>query len=127
MIQLSSPTRVTPASSAVPRLMVTYSRSVLLSPISTAVSSPAYFLSWGGAPIGAKWKILLLRRQRGGPGDRRSRSGGPPRSYRLDGLLGAEDRRLGDDVAVDARDAIELGDGAQAPLAIHTHLQPVFP
>ena len=45
MIQLSLPTRVTPASSAVPRLMVTYSRMTLPSPISTAVSSPAYFLS----------------------------------------------------------------------------------
>jgi hypothetical protein len=44
-----------PASSAVPRLMVTPSRIVLPSPISTTVGSPAYFLSCGGAPIEANW------------------------------------------------------------------------
>jgi hypothetical protein len=41
MIQLSSPTRVTPASLRVPVLNVQYSRIVLRSPISSRVGSPA--------------------------------------------------------------------------------------
>src|SRR5688572_30438762 len=61
MIQTSLPTRVTPASCAVPRLIVTYSRMVLPSPISTPVGSPAYFLSWGAAPIDAKCQMRLRR------------------------------------------------------------------
>ena len=44
--------------------MVTYSRMVLWSPISTAVGSPAYFLSCGGAPIEAKCQMRLLRPMR---------------------------------------------------------------
>jgi hypothetical protein len=55
MIQLSSPRRVTFASPMVPRLIVTYSRITLPSPISTEVSSPAYFLSCGGPPIDENW------------------------------------------------------------------------
>jgi hypothetical protein len=35
----------------VPRLMVTLSRMLLLSPISTWVGSPPYFKSCGGMPI----------------------------------------------------------------------------
>ena len=64
MIQLSLPTRVMPASWLVPRLMVTYSRMVLPSPISTRVGSPAYFLSCGGAPIDAQCQMRLLRPMR---------------------------------------------------------------
>jgi hypothetical protein len=55
MIQLSSAMRVTPASCAVPRLMETYSRIVLRSPISTFVGSPPYFLSWFASPMEQKW------------------------------------------------------------------------
>jgi hypothetical protein len=51
MIQLSSPTRVTPASCTVPVLKVQNSRMVLRSPISSRVGSSAYFLSCGGAPM----------------------------------------------------------------------------
>src|SRR5690606_18187333 len=59
MIQLSSPTRVTPPSWTVPRFTVTYSRKVLPSPISSRVGSPAYFLSCGSPPIAQKaWKRL---------------------------------------------------------------------
>src|SRR5258707_15884319 len=50
MIQLSLPMSVTPVSCTVPQLKVQYSRMVLRSPISSAVASPAYFLSWGGPP-----------------------------------------------------------------------------
>jgi hypothetical protein len=61
MTQFSLPTRVIPTSCAVPRLMVTYSRIVLSSPISTRVGSPAYFLSCGGAPIEQKCQMRLRR------------------------------------------------------------------
>jgi hypothetical protein len=37
---------------------------VLSSPISTEVGSPAYFLSCGGAPMEAKWKMRLRRPMR---------------------------------------------------------------
>ena len=59
MIQLSSPTRVTPASCTVPVLMVTNSRMVLPAPISSRVGSSAYFLSCGGAPMLVNGKMRL--------------------------------------------------------------------
>src|SRR5262245_7291850 len=64
MIQFLLPTLVNPASWEVPRLMVTYSRNVLSSPISTRVGSPAYFLSCGGAPIEAECQMRLRRPMR---------------------------------------------------------------
>ncbi len=51
MIQLSSPTFVTPPPCTVPVLNVQYSRIRLPSPISSSVGSPAYFLSCGSPPI----------------------------------------------------------------------------
>ncbi len=51
MIQLSEPTLVTPPPPAVPRLIVHDSRTVLPSPMTSSVSSPAYFLSCGTPPI----------------------------------------------------------------------------
>ena len=61
MIQLSSAMRVTPTSWTVPRLIETYSRIVLPSPISTRVGSPLYFLSWFASPMEQKWKMRLPR------------------------------------------------------------------
>jgi len=40
--------------------MVTNSRKTLPSPISSRVGSPAYFRSWGGAPI-EQWLSKRLR------------------------------------------------------------------
>jgi len=54
MTQLSSPTVVTPWPWLVPRLIVTYSRNVLRSPISRRVGSPSYFLSCGAPPMTQK-------------------------------------------------------------------------
>ena len=54
------PTRVTPAPCAVPRFTVTYSRTVVPSPISTQVSSPLNFRSCGGAPIDANEDTRFL-------------------------------------------------------------------
>ena len=51
MIQLSDPMLVTPPPPAVPMLIVHDSRTVLPSPITSSVSSPAYFLSCGTPPI----------------------------------------------------------------------------
>jgi len=51
MTQLSDPTRVTPPSCTVPVLKVQNSRTVLRSPINSSVSSPAYFMSCGAAPM----------------------------------------------------------------------------
>ncbi len=51
MIQLSSPIVVVPASWTVPVEIVQNSRIVLPSPITSPVSSPAYFLSCGSPPI----------------------------------------------------------------------------
>ena len=45
---------------AVPRLSVTFSRTMLLSPISRVVSSPTNLRSWGIPPTTAPWCILLL-------------------------------------------------------------------
>ncbi len=56
--RLLLPTMVLPLA-AVPRLMVTFSRMVLLSPISAVVSSPRNFKSWGIAPITAPGKMVL--------------------------------------------------------------------
>ena len=64
MIQLSSPTRVTPPSCAVPRLKVQNSRIVLRSPICSSVGSPAYFLSCGAPPSEQNWKMRLSRADR---------------------------------------------------------------
>ena len=61
MTQLSSPTRVAPASCAVPRLKVQNSRITLRSPICNSVGSPAYFLSCGTAPSEQNWKMRLSR------------------------------------------------------------------
>src|SRR5450631_4180220 len=61
MIQLSSPTRVTPPPWTVPRLIEVYSRMVLRSPISRRVGSPPYFLSWFASPTEQKWKMRLSR------------------------------------------------------------------
>src|SRR5690606_16613456 len=61
MIQPSLPMRVTARCWTVPRLIVTNSRIVLPSPISSLVASPPYFLSCGSAPIDANWKIRLPR------------------------------------------------------------------
>jgi len=44
------PTAVLPVA-VVPRLIVQYSRMTVPSPISTQVSSPWYFRSWGSFPI----------------------------------------------------------------------------
>ena len=51
------PTTVFPLA-LVPLLIVTNSRIVVLSPISTVLSSPANFKSWGTAPITAPGKIV---------------------------------------------------------------------
>jgi hypothetical protein len=64
MIQLSLPSRVTPASCAVPQLNVQNSRMVLRSPISRRVGSPAYFLSCGCSPIEQNWKMRLSQPMR---------------------------------------------------------------
>ena len=61
MIQLSSPTAVTPLSCTVPVLKVQNSRMVLRSPMRSSVGSPPYFLSCGAAPSAAKGKIRLSR------------------------------------------------------------------
>ena len=61
MIQLSEPRRVTPPSCAVPMLIVHDSRIVLPSPITSSVSSPPYFLSWGMPPIEQNGKMRLPR------------------------------------------------------------------
>src|SRR5690349_24969834 len=61
MIQLSSPRRVTPPSCTVPVFSVQYSRIVLPSPITSAVGSPAYFLSCGMPPMAANEKMRLSR------------------------------------------------------------------
>jgi hypothetical protein len=45
------PSVVSPPPPTVPRLMVTDSRMVFSSPISTRVGSPLYFRSCGGMPI----------------------------------------------------------------------------
>ena len=50
-----------PPPPVVPREMVTYSRMVLLSPISTLVGSPAYLRSCGAMPMQVKEKMRLLR------------------------------------------------------------------
>ena len=81
---------------SVPRLIVTYSRMVLPSPISTRVSSPAYFLSCGGPPIEANWKMRLLRPMRVRPrSPRAGRSRCPRRSRRRGPItrIGADRRR----------------------------------
>src|SRR5689334_20920502 len=61
MIQLSLPTRVMPPACGTPRLKVQNSRIRLRSPITNSVSSPAYFLSCGTAPIELNWKMRLSR------------------------------------------------------------------
>src|SRR5574340_1209493 len=61
LTQLSSQIRVTPWSCTVPVLKVQNSRIVLPSPISSAVGSPAYFLSCGGPPTEANWNTRLAR------------------------------------------------------------------
>jgi len=44
-------------SSAVPRLRVTHSLIIVLSPIVTVEASPLYFISWGGAETTAPGNI----------------------------------------------------------------------
>ena len=61
MIQLSSPTRVTPRPPGEPMLKVQNSRTVLRSPMTSSHGSPAYFLSCGIAPSELNWKIRLSR------------------------------------------------------------------
>ena len=61
MIQLSLPTRVTPASPGEPMLKVQNSRMVLRSPMTSSQGSPAYFLSCGIAPSELNWKMRLSR------------------------------------------------------------------
>jgi len=59
MIQLSLPIEVTPPSCTVPRFKVQHSRMVLLSPMTSWVGSPLYFLSCGISPIELNWKKRL--------------------------------------------------------------------
>ena len=56
--RLLLPTMVLPLA-AVPRLTVTFSRMILLSPISAVLSSPLNFKSWGIAPITAPGKMVF--------------------------------------------------------------------
>ena len=59
MMRVSLPTLVTALPLArVPRLMVAHSRMVTLSPISTRVTSPSNFRSWGMAPTTAPGKTV---------------------------------------------------------------------
>src|SRR5271169_368260 len=67
MMSVWLPTRVRPPPPGVPRLMVTYSRITLWSPISSRVGSPLYFRSCGSIPIAAKGKIRLWSPMRVGP------------------------------------------------------------
>src|SRR5690242_8850059 len=53
------PMRVTPPPPTVPRLMVTYSRNVFLSPISRVVGSPRYLRSCGTPPMDENGKKRL--------------------------------------------------------------------
>ena len=61
MIQLSSPTRVTPPSCTVPRLKVQNWKMVLRSPMTSSVGSPAYFLSCGAQPKAVCDEMRLSR------------------------------------------------------------------
>src|SRR5712691_2857659 len=125
MIQLSLPIRVTPASCAVPQLKLQYSRIVLRSPISSAVGSPPYFLSWGGPPseLNPKMRFPAPMRVRPsittcGPIEVPSpRSGGSYRAQR------AQDLRFGGERVADARLRSELPQAAGLPLERHLEQQ----
>src|SRR5690606_13718524 len=67
MKRLLLPTRVRLLSCTVPRCRVAPSRMILLSPISSRVGSPLYFLSWQSSPTEANWKIRLPLPIRVGP------------------------------------------------------------
>src|ERR1041384_5893853 len=131
MIQFSLPMRVTPTSCAVPRLIVTYSRMVLSSPISTLVGSPLYFLSWGAAPMDANWKTRLRRPMRTrpsittcGPMELPSPiSTSAPTTANAPISTSAASRAPGRTPPRPLRHARELADAAQHPLHLDVELE----